>query len=287
MPTDPWKGNLSIPRVLTLRDLPGTGLRMIQEPAQELETLRGKPVEFATASLRQGGSDPFSAVRGTSYELDVDLNVSEDAIFDIQLRKGDGQATLLHYDAPSAKLTFDRTHSDDTFFEPGFHEAFSAPLRPENGRLKLQIFVDESTVEVFANDGEAVLSAIHFPKPTSNGLGLQVQQGHLALESSSRFYPMKTIWRDEDPSGAKPLRIVLDDANVNIPLGQATLAKAALQPLQLPQEMTWTSSDESIVKVSSDGQNQASLKGVGRGETTVVVTSPDGSVHAIMDVFVY
>ncbi|MBP6619037.1 MAG: GH32 C-terminal domain-containing protein [Leadbetterella sp.] len=37
-------------------------------------------------------------------------------------------------------------------------------MEPENNIIKLDIFVDNSIVEIFANDGKAVLTNLVFPK---------------------------------------------------------------------------------------------------------------------------
>ncbi|WJH35298.1 GH32 C-terminal domain-containing protein [Paenibacillus sp. CC-CFT747] len=55
-------------------------------------------------------------------------------------------------------------------FHPAFACRHEAPLSVEEGRLRLHLFLDTSSVEVFANDGELVLTDLIFPHPDSRSL---------------------------------------------------------------------------------------------------------------------
>lgn len=288
MPTDPWKGNLSVPRELALADVPGEGVRLVQRPVRELDALRGKAVETKAAVLKPGGANPLAGLRGTSFELETEFALKDeaDAEFGIKLRKGEGQETVLRYDASAGRLTLDRTKSGESSFEAGFAETFSAPLRPEDGRIKLRIYSDESTLEVFANDGKAVLSAILFPDETSDGLEIYSAKGSVELERAV-FYPMKPIWRDEDPDSAKPIRIRLSASSLDVPVGGTGRLRASVVPLGSPQELTWTSSDETVAKVETGEAGAPAVIGLKEGQAAIAAATSDGQVRASVDVFVY
>ena len=136
---------MSIPRELQLRNIPDQGLRLIQEPIKELQTLRGKEVTVTKQQLT-AGHNPFDGLKGTSYELVSELTIQPNSKVEFQVRKGTDQATKVSYDANAEKLTIDRTHSGITSFEKGFAEQVSAPLKLKDGKLKLQFFVDEASL---------------------------------------------------------------------------------------------------------------------------------------------
>jgi fructan beta-fructosidase len=62
------------------------------------------------------------------------------------------------------------------------------------GRLKLRVFVDTSSVEVFVNDGETVLTSLILPKPDSRGLELNVERGQLKRVEID-LWPLKSAWK--------------------------------------------------------------------------------------------
>lgn len=146
--------------------------------------------------------------------------------------------------------------------------------------------MDESTLEVFGADGETVVSSILFPGATSNGLELYVKKGNVTLDQAV-FYPMASIWRDEDPDGSKPLRVLLSHSSVDVPLGGTAEAEAAVVPLTAPQELTWLSSDETVAQVDSRTGTSAVVKGVKEGHAEIKVLAPGGQIYAVMNVFVY
>ncbi|OAS21828.1 glycoside hydrolase family 32 protein [Paenibacillus oryzisoli] len=284
MPTGAWKGNLSIPRELRLRNIPNQGIRLIQEPIKELQTLHGKEVSIKKQQLADG-VNPFERVKGTSYELVSELTIQPNSKVEFQLRKGIDQTTKVTYDAYAEKLTIDRTHSGISSFEKNFAEQVTAPLKLKDGKLKLQFFVDEASLEIFANDGEAVVSSLIFPDPTSNRLDLTASEGSVMLEKA-QFYPMGTIWRKEDVDGATPQRIVLNKTMLDIEANSSQHVATSVLPLSAPQELKWTSSDEGIASVSVDDEG-AVVKGVKTGQVEIKATSQDGSVTSSLQVYVF
>jgi len=284
MPTGSWKGNMSIPRELRLRHIPGEGLRLVQLPVKELEQLRGKPVQLSSLELGPG-NNPLSGIKGTSFELEMEFSLLSEATFGVKLRKGETEETVVSYDAKHEKLIVDRSKSGASSFEPNFAEAFSAPVKPRDGKIKLRIFVDEMTLEVFANNGEKVVSAIMFPEPTSNGLELFVSEGKVRLENLT-FYPMRSIWRDEDPDGKEPLRIVTSRSVLFLKPGESEIVRASVIPLSAPQEVKWASGDSEIADVKVKDRDTITISGLKPGKTIVQVTTPDGKVLTNVNVFV-
>ena len=83
---------------------------------------------------------------------DADLNL---------FTKTDGTGGLtMHYDAAKGICTFDKSGMTNRCNE-AIGEVLDMPL--ENGLTKLDIFIDRSSVEYFANDGEATFTAHSYP----------------------------------------------------------------------------------------------------------------------------
>lgn len=194
MPTWGWKGNMSLYRELKLRDVPGEGLRLVQTPVREYDGLRGRPVTVKKQTLKPG-VNPLAALSGTSFELELDFSRLDDRPFGVKLFQGQEQETVIRYEPRDGRLVVDRTKSGRSDTEKDFAEQMFAPVPARDGTLKLRIFMDQSTMEVFANDGEAVLSAILFPDPSHKAMSL-FAEGLVTLEKAV-YYPMRTVWRDE------------------------------------------------------------------------------------------
>jgi fructan beta-fructosidase len=59
--------------------------------------------------------------------------------------------------------------------------------------VKLHIFVDWSSVEVFGDDGQTVITDQIFPMPSSDGLALFANDGTAKLVSL-QIWPLRSIW---------------------------------------------------------------------------------------------
>ena len=73
---------------------------------------------------------------------------------------------------------------------PGRH---SARLE-QNTSIKLRVFVDRSSVEVFANDGERVLSDRIYPPPGSDSIELYAQGAGGRIVSLT-IWELNSTWK--------------------------------------------------------------------------------------------
>ena len=179
VPTLPWRSAMSIPRELTLRQVDGEWL-LVQTPVRELRTLRKNQERI---QLRQvtGAADLEKAAKIAAglFELDADLQPTEDAVFSFKIRKSDSEETVVRIDVPNRQLILDRTRSSSVDFHPQFPGVFPASIRLINGRLKLRLFVDTSSVELLINDGEVAQTSLILPSADARGLDLEVARGAL------------------------------------------------------------------------------------------------------------
>jgi fructan beta-fructosidase len=81
----------------------------------------------------------------------------------------------------------DRTRSGILDFHEGFAGVHSAELDPSDNKIRLHIFVDTSSVEVFANDGLVTFAECIFPAEASHGLELFVEDSPIKLCSLDVF----------------------------------------------------------------------------------------------------
>jgi len=177
IPTAPWRGAMTLPRTLTLRDS-GSGIRLLQAPAPAIRSLRGEKFTFS-------GSKPADLNRkigawqdlGTTYELEASISLGAAKKVTWRVLEGSGQYTLIGYDAVVHQLFVDRTHSGATDFNKDFPSRTVAPLNVANGELRLHVFVDRSSVEVFAADGEVAMTNLIFPNAESKGISVQFEGG--------------------------------------------------------------------------------------------------------------
>jgi fructan beta-fructosidase len=158
-PTEPWRGSLTVPRDVRVVD--GA---IVQRPAPELGALRDACAFDDAAGFAVDGTRdlPFA---GDALDVEVVLEPSAGAELGLELRVADPETTKVGYDAERGVVFVDRTESGDATFHPGFAGRYEAPLPLRDGKIALRVLVDRSSIEVFADDGRAVLTVNVYPRP--------------------------------------------------------------------------------------------------------------------------
>ena len=104
-------------------------------------------------------------------EIAAEISSEDAAEFGIRVCKGDGEETVIGVDTKKQTLFVDRTRSSSVSFDEHFASRDAGPITLAAGKsVKLHIFVDRESVEVFGNDGETVISETIFPKQGSDGI---------------------------------------------------------------------------------------------------------------------
>jgi fructan beta-fructosidase len=177
VPTSPWRSAMSVPRELKLRRT-ADGLRLVQQPANELQTLRkNAPQKFPGGSFVEA-AEWLSTISDLPILLDVEMTfgrVSKDSVTGIQIDTGKDETTSVTVDARRDRLVIDRTHSGQTGFHPAFAAKHEGPLRIIDGPVTLRLLIDRSSLELFAQNGETVMSELIFPQAGPRKLRLTVE----------------------------------------------------------------------------------------------------------------
>ncbi len=184
VPTEPHRGAMAVPRAYELRTHSGRPV-LVQRPV----VASGTPTHVVTSQDLPEGVHPLpDACRATSVVLSMDIDPGTAARCGVAVRVGDGERTLVGYDAHERALYVDRTRSGDTDFHAGFGAVHLAPLDLEEGHtLSLEIHVDTTSLEVYADGGRVVITDQVFPSVGSDGLELFAEGGiaHLRALTTS------------------------------------------------------------------------------------------------------
>lgn len=190
-PTVEWRSAMTLPRVLTLKT-GAAGVQLVQKPVTDLQKLREQDHSWEEVAVRPG-QNLLAGVHGDIFEIECEIDLGNAAEVGLKLRKSAAEETVVGYDSATQTLFIDRCKSGETEFHEAFGCKHGVPLEPQNGRLKLHIFVDQSSIEVFANDGEIAITDQIFPDPSSKGMELYVSEGEAKM-ISLRMNLLKSIY---------------------------------------------------------------------------------------------
>ena len=161
-PTSPWRSAMAFPRELALQTIDGR-TQLVSEPVRELHSLRSWWPSYRQRNRTITEGTTTLPVRGKALEIDADLRLAGAKRAGLKVRTGNGQETIIGYDAESAEVYVDRTRSGESGFSRDFPGIQRAPLAARNGKVHLHILVDWSSVEVFADKGQTVITDQIFP----------------------------------------------------------------------------------------------------------------------------
>ena len=112
----------------------------------------------------------------------------------------------------------------------------------------------------------------------------------VSVDENGQLHALKAgnaviTFTSDDPNGQKKAQVnvkvvqavtsvAFENDTVNVPVGKTQTLKAAVQPAGAAnKKLNWTSSDESIVKVTNNGR----IQGVATGTAVITATAQDGS----------
>jgi fructan beta-fructosidase len=194
IPSSNWRGTFTLIRELSLARTEA-GIRLVQKPIPEMQTLRVKNKHWEREII-QPNINLLADNHASSFEMVAEFKMTQKVdSFGLHVRMGQGESTTIKYEAKEQRLLLDRTLAGTVDFHPAFGRVHVADLTPTNDLIRLHIFVDRSSVEVFANDGLVTLTDCIFPGDQSRRLELFVEGGNVLLNSLDLFQLTPAIFQ--------------------------------------------------------------------------------------------
>lgn len=146
VPTEAWRSAMTVPRELSLFEVDGT-LLVKSAPAKELEKLRSEEYKVSQESseLPSEAVELYAEVNSDSFSVTFSNELGENMV----ISKENGLVSI------------DRRNAGKSDFKREFAAIHSAPMSWE--AKEFRIFLDASSVELFVNGGELVMTSILFP----------------------------------------------------------------------------------------------------------------------------
>jgi fructan beta-fructosidase len=174
LPTLFWRGNLTIPRELSIvKDL--NDHMLLQRPVAEVASvLRSGTGHVQRRDVPITGTLTVPEFRSRAYDAELAVDVRAASQVNVELRSGQQPDKLIvewrRTGAGAGSLAVNRNTAFAAGGAPpqgyaGKFPATPASLKLPDEVLRLRILVDRNGVEVFAGDGRVVISALFFPDP--------------------------------------------------------------------------------------------------------------------------
>jgi fructan beta-fructosidase len=185
LPTSPWRGQMSIPRRLSLlRDQAGMALK--QEPV--IASLR---VDHIKVPIPTGGSAEGNLLPAP-FELDVQFGSPSEEIAGVRLYTDQQHWTEIGFDRAKGEFYIDRTKSGEVV-APDFPARTTAPLITSRS-FDLQLIVDRCSIEAFAQNGTIAMTNLIFP-PSQTSKMTFFSASRKQVSVTGEAWRLHSIWK--------------------------------------------------------------------------------------------
>lgn len=180
-PTGAWRGAMTLPRVLSLANR-DEGIVLTQMPVVEIEQLRKESRNWNMLTVTP--DSPYMLKTKEEFlEIEADIDIRSAGGVHIKIQSSGQSETIIGYNPASQWLFIDRSKSGMTDFHASFACKHGARLVPENGKIRLHIWLDRNAVEVYANEGLVVLTDQIFPDAPVKEISISTESGQVVLNS--------------------------------------------------------------------------------------------------------
>lgn len=196
VPTTAWRSAMTLPRALSLKKTE-QGYRLFSQPVRELQALRS--ATHAIESTEIAGTLDLTAQLAASpalleLELEFELPDGEPADFGAELSNSKGELYRIGYNAATNQFYSDRTKAGDFSFSEKFAATVhTAPRLSTDRTIRLHLFFDAASAELFADGGATAMTEIFFPGEDFNQVKLYAEKGRVKLLKGVG-YSLKRIW---------------------------------------------------------------------------------------------
>jgi sucrose-6-phosphate hydrolase SacC (GH32 family) len=168
----PFNQMMGIPVVLTLRETE-EGLRLYSSPVEELKSLRQKSYIVEQQIVRVG-DNPLANISGELIDIETEISP--------------GDASTLSFNLRGIPITYDVQKQELSCEEK------TAPLKMDDGRIKLRMMVDRTSIDIFGNDGCLYMPMGMVVPEKNHSLALTVKGGEAQIHSMTVF-ELKSAWQ--------------------------------------------------------------------------------------------
>lgn len=155
---DGWAGTYTLPRELSF-----IGDTLYQKPVREIKNYYSNKVEIDSL-ITYNCSKSINGINGDCLVLDFEIGNIESDKAGVKIFKGSKNETLIYYDSKLGAIVFDRSKCG---YDYGGIDKNSniryQKVELIDGKVKLQLFLDVSSCEVFINDGLFTMTGNIFP----------------------------------------------------------------------------------------------------------------------------
>ena len=194
VPTNNWRSAMTIPRELSLIKVNNRHI-LKSNPIREFEKMRLNSVFLGSTKIAGENEINLDRIPLMQSELVFEFNLADDMAdsLSIILENSMKEKLVIGYSGYKKQFFIDRLAAGKSAFSKKFTGIATAPYTA-GSVLKLHIFIDAASVELFVDDGKLVMTNLIFPTEKFNRLKIVSEGGKVYLDKA-KLYGLIGIWR--------------------------------------------------------------------------------------------
>jgi len=178
-PEMPFKGQMSFPCEISLTKF-SFGYKLVRNPINEIEKLHGKHQSWENKILIPGiKENKTKSVNGDCFHIIAEFDIKTSDNFGFVFRNSKKvPGTEILYNVKRGVLTVLNS---------------TVPIVAVDNKISFEILLDRASIEIFANDGQTVISNCFTPTEGAEDVVLFTNGGELGVDKLD-VYEMESIW---------------------------------------------------------------------------------------------
>ncbi len=190
VPTTKWRSATTLPRDLSLKKV-GENYYLSSLPIKAFNKLLTTNFEKGKIAVnKELNLTNIIKKNAGKFEINMVVNTTED--FSLLVRNDVNQQLEIGFNKAQNRFYINRKAAGKNDFSKDFSAVQFANRIAETTAIPLKIIFDEASVELFADEGLTVMTAIYFPDKTLNSLKFITQKP--AMLSDLKILSINSIW---------------------------------------------------------------------------------------------
>ncbi|MGM9815599.1 MAG: DUF4980 domain-containing protein [Lepagella sp.] len=183
VPTMQYRSANTLPREVGLFVGEDNQVYASSTPSPEVNAIRGKIVSSAAGKSVGKKEKTFSLPTSNdgACEIVAEFEARKADRVMMTLSNVNGEKVVMTYNTAENTFSFDRRSSGIVDFSQDFPAVTCAPTHTKDGKLKLRIFIDRSSIEVFEKEGKFAMTNLVFPNVPYSTLSVSAQGGNAKM----------------------------------------------------------------------------------------------------------
>ncbi|HEX5654860.1 MAG TPA: glycoside hydrolase family 32 protein [Chitinophagaceae bacterium] len=190
VPTTAWRSAMTLPRELKLKQA-GNTIFLSSEVVPEFAKMQAKPLVVQNLSVDKN-VDLAAKTAKLSLPCRINLELEKLNDFSLILSNDLGEELRVGFDKGQNQYYIDRSRSGKIGFQKDFAARHYAPRLTTHTKMQVSLYIDASSIELFADEGLTVMTEIFFPNKPFSQFHLQTP-GKTSFKKIA-YVKLKSTW---------------------------------------------------------------------------------------------